>query len=267
MQLLGQPVQHRSFGNGVITGVQESMVTITFSQGEKRFQYPDAFSRFLTLTDKTRQKEINAAYTLQVNAENAEKQKQRKVREKRRRLRAMVISPCSQIAFSVTKDEFEDVFSSGTISTGCYLSGSSKGKPRIPTRVRPNSCCLLTGTDGAEKDRHILGLMMVSDEFWGNQCEDGQILCHSTYKLRLPESVSLPYWHYIEHGDTLHSWGRTTFKYYANEITQQILSDAADALSGTDQEAQALSFYQYFTDVNRLTDIRKKRNKQAESSL
>ena len=49
MQLLGQPVRHNAFGTGVITGLSGNIITIDFAQGEKRFQYPDAFSRFLTL--------------------------------------------------------------------------------------------------------------------------------------------------------------------------------------------------------------------------
>ena len=46
MQLLGQPVRHNAFGTGVITGLSGNIITIDFAQGEKRFQYPDAFSRF-----------------------------------------------------------------------------------------------------------------------------------------------------------------------------------------------------------------------------
>lgn len=45
MQLLGQPVRHNAFGTGVITGLSGNIITIDFAQGEKRFQYPDAFSR------------------------------------------------------------------------------------------------------------------------------------------------------------------------------------------------------------------------------
>ena len=60
MQLLGQPVRHNAFGTGVITGLSGNIITIDFAQGEKRFQYPDAFSRFLTLKDAGKQNEIRA---------------------------------------------------------------------------------------------------------------------------------------------------------------------------------------------------------------
>ena len=62
MQLLGQPVRHNAFGTGVITGLSGNIITIDFAQGEKRFQYPDAFSRFLTLKDAGKQNEIRAGY-------------------------------------------------------------------------------------------------------------------------------------------------------------------------------------------------------------
>lgn len=76
MQLLGQPVRHNAFGTGVITGLSGNIITIDFAQGEKRFQYPDAFSRFLTLKDAGKQNEIRAGYERRLRAERAERQKE-----------------------------------------------------------------------------------------------------------------------------------------------------------------------------------------------
>ncbi len=83
MQLLGQPVRHNAFGTGVITGLSGNIITIDFAQGEKRFQYPDAFSRFLTLKDAGKQNEIRAGYERRLRAERAERQKEleRQVRD------------------------------------------------------------------------------------------------------------------------------------------------------------------------------------------
>ena len=75
MQLLGQPVRHNAFGTGVITGLSGNIITIDFAQGEKRFQYPDAFSRFLTLKDAGKQNEIRAGYERRLRAERAERQR------------------------------------------------------------------------------------------------------------------------------------------------------------------------------------------------
>ena len=59
MQLLGQAVKHISFGKGVITDVSTKVVTVHFPQGEKRFLYPQAFAKFLTLKDEEKQEVIN----------------------------------------------------------------------------------------------------------------------------------------------------------------------------------------------------------------
>ena len=81
MQLLGQPVRHNAFGTGVITGLSGNIITIDFAQGEKRFQYPDAFSRFLTLKDAGKQNEIRAGYERRLRAERAERQKEHTLHE------------------------------------------------------------------------------------------------------------------------------------------------------------------------------------------
>ncbi len=52
MQLTGQAVQHAAFGKGVVTEQKNNIITVSFSQGEKRFVYPDAFKKFLTLNNE-----------------------------------------------------------------------------------------------------------------------------------------------------------------------------------------------------------------------
>ena len=89
MQLLGQPVRHNAFGTGVITGLSGNIITIDFAQGEKRFQYPDAFSRFLTLKDAGKQNEIRAGYERRLRAERAERQKELERQERLGKIRSM----------------------------------------------------------------------------------------------------------------------------------------------------------------------------------
>ena len=59
MQLIGKAIQHNVLGRGIVTGWNETKITICFPEGEKHFIYPDAFTNFLTLKDKTAQKQIN----------------------------------------------------------------------------------------------------------------------------------------------------------------------------------------------------------------
>lgn len=44
-------VIHKTFGNGVITGVNGKYLTVKFSNAQKIFVYPDAFEKFLTCQD------------------------------------------------------------------------------------------------------------------------------------------------------------------------------------------------------------------------
>ena len=62
MDVHNERVHHRTYGDGVITGQTETCVTVRFDggDGEKKFLYPSAFVSFLTLTDPTRQAELEA---------------------------------------------------------------------------------------------------------------------------------------------------------------------------------------------------------------
>ena len=200
MQLLGQPVRHNAFGTGVITGLSGNIITIDFAQGEKRFQYPDAFSRFLTLKDAGKQNEIRAGYERRLRAERAERQKELERQERLGKIRSMKVTPYSQAAFDIPWKEAKAAAEADAVSTGFYLSGYSKDRPRIPSRLKPNSACLLTTleTGCEEKERRILGAFMVRDDFWGAYCREGMIRAHDRYKLYLPSGSMLPYWNYFE---------------------------------------------------------------------
>lgn len=58
MKLEGIEVKHKAFGIGVISEHVENYITITFSQGEKKFIYPDAFKAFIKATDDSVNLEI-----------------------------------------------------------------------------------------------------------------------------------------------------------------------------------------------------------------
>ena len=64
MQLVGQAVRHISFGRGIVTECsgEGGVVSVLFPTGEKRFLYPDAFSRYLTLRDTETQSRITELY-------------------------------------------------------------------------------------------------------------------------------------------------------------------------------------------------------------
>lgn len=253
-QLLGQPVSHISFGKGIITAVSDQIVTISFAQGEKKFLYPQAFTSFLTLKDPQKQREVNAGYNRALQAEEAKKKQEWEKQERRRQMLTMKIAPNSQAAFQICAKDAESIIQGGTVPTGCYLSGYSKGAPRIPNRLKPNSACLLTALPegGGERDRQVLGAFMVNEDFWGEHCRDGMVKGHERYRLCLPAGKTLPYWNYFDHGAVLPRWGNVAFRYFSNSVMQKMLFDMAGLFSGTGQEPAAREFYRYFCEINRL---------------
>lgn len=154
MQLLGQPVRHNAFGTGVITGLSGNIITIDFAQGEKRFQYPDAFSRFLTLKDAGKQNEIRAGYERRLRAERAERQKELERQERLGKIRSMKVTPYSQAAFDIVpfpvswtvkmkkkQKETQDILSYHTQAAGC----SDKARAKASGGRQPIEECGRTG--------------------------------------------------------------------------------------------------------------------------
>lgn len=246
MQLIGQTVRHQVFGNGIVTDKREGTLTVSFPVGEKMFLYPDAFSKYLVLQNTQMQGKILDGIKAQKEAAQKREQAAEAKWVHESRLRHMKISPRAQGVFNIRQDEEEQVFSQWCVSTGTYLSGLSKGEPRIPDRMKPNSMCILTvRPDGApETQRRITGVFMVGDEFNGSKCADGIIRSHPEYRLRLTSSPL--FWPYITQYTAKQKWGNTTFKYIQNSIGEKILCDLRE------QSEQAEAFYQYYCRLNQL---------------
>lgn len=257
MWIVGQIVDHKVFGQGKIADYSGHIVTVSFPQGEKRFIYPDAFISFLRLKDKSAQDKINAICNKRLEEEVARKQALQEEQERRQRLRTFQITPTSQAAFNTDLHHLGGIFSSGAVSTGYYLSGHSKGEPRIPSKLKPNSACLLTGcpTNALEKERRILGVFMAKDDFWGDSCKNGMVEFHDKYKVRLNPDNPMLYWDYFDCGDPPPCWGNMVFKYFRNSTMQRILFDIKKVFRNTEEEGDMQEFYQYFCEINRLPQL------------
>lgn len=53
MNLEGVIVNHNKFGKGIILNINDNNMVVRFTHGDKRFVYPDALERFLTIVDKS----------------------------------------------------------------------------------------------------------------------------------------------------------------------------------------------------------------------
>lgn len=58
MNLLNLKVKHKVFGNGVVTGISDNLLTIQFASKVSIFVYPDAFETFIVAEDTSVQSEI-----------------------------------------------------------------------------------------------------------------------------------------------------------------------------------------------------------------
>nr|WP_325185914.1 hypothetical protein [uncultured Oscillibacter sp.] len=254
MQLIGQPIKHGTFGKGIVTEWNDTTITICFSVGEKKFIYPDAFSEFLYLKNAAMQREVQELLNKREAAKEAERQAFQKLRERNQLLQNLKISPQSQAVFDIKPDQYEELFSTWSVSTGCYVSGYSKGKPRVPERLKPNSMCLLTGCAAGrpEKERRIIGAFMVKEDFLGSHCRDGVIRAHPVYRLQLRTEDQIPFWPYVVQEPEKQRWGGIALKYMTNKTGERILFDIKEQLHCDESQECAENFYQYYCKRNRL---------------
>ncbi|WP_283675061.1 hypothetical protein [Butyricicoccus sp. Marseille-Q5471] len=253
MQLEGKSVTHQKYGKGIIKEVSGNTIVAAFSETEKRFLYPDAFSQFLTLNDERVQTHMDDLLIQEQQREEAERQAAQKEQERIRRLSHFKISPTSQAAFGCVTNTPQDVFSEWRVQTGRYLSGCSKGEPKIPHRMKPNSACLITAcSNHHEDDRRILGAFMVREDFFGESCADGVIESHNHHRIALSPDETLQFWDYFAEPNQQRRWGSAEVKYFSNQTMRQILFDITRAVTDPQQQETAQALYQYFCKINRL---------------
>ena len=250
MKLVGQTVSHPEFGDGTVTALEKNIVTVSFADAEKKFLYPDAFDKFLTMKNDTLKDKVQAM---------------EEEIEHKSLLLNMRISSKSQVAFDVTDEQ--DPFSSWSISTGTYLSGYAKGEVRIPDRLKPNSMCLMTHLDAGkpESERTILGAFMVKDDFLGAYCHDGVIPAHPNYRMQLKKDKQLLFWDYFTDDTSKQRWGRISMKYFSNKAGEAILYDIANNAEPEDRKS-ARQFYYYFCKINRLDSRKLKTHSDEEEN-
>lgn len=249
MDLIGQTIRHRTFGAGVVTGQAEDTVTVLFRDNERKFIYPDAFVGFLVLKDRETQKEIEKHIRERDAAILAAKQAGEAEREKRRRLLNFSITANSHAVFNIPPEKVGETAGVCRVSTGTYLSGGSKGLPRVPERMKPNSVCLLTVRPAGreERERRIVGAFMVRDDFFGEDAADGVIEGHPLHRVILPERDRPLFWEYTG-PDAPPRWGNTSFKYCSEDTAGRILADMAELTRDAE-------FYRYFCKINRLRPL------------
>jgi len=269
MNLINKEVLHKHFGKGNIIELTDSCIEIQFASGSKRFVFPDAFGTYLTMVDKRaeasikrlkakREEELKKEELL-LEQEKLERQEEiMRLLHREKLLKNLKIHPSSQAAFWCDEEEQGRVFTDWRVTTGFIKSGSKKGKIATMNRLNKNSACVFTSrlSGNSEKDRCILGLYMVNEDFIGKLCEDGIIPAHPEYRIQLTpeESRKMLFWKYYKNDKYPNkiTWNAGKYRYMDNIWVAQILKDIILLKSDPDEKKSAKRFLDYYCDLNRI---------------
>lgn len=255
MDLMNRTVRHELFGEGTIVQWDDAVVSVQFGSTEKKFVFPDAFREHLILTDKTSMQYVNKILSKADREVQLKRERDSYEAEKRKVLQSLPMHEKSQAVFGLVENRMQDVLDSWSVFAGNYCSGHNRGKPRVPSRIYPNSACLLTecGKEDGEEDRTIRGIFMVKEDFIGPDCSDGMIPAHEKYRIILSEDErrQFRFWDYFDRPGNK-KWGLVEIKYVSNLIMACILSDILSVKHSADQLQLREEFFQYFCKLNKI---------------
>ncbi|MDR7078418.1 hypothetical protein J2Y03_003470 [Neobacillus niacini] len=271
MNLINEKVTHERFGMGSIVKHNDSSIEINFASENKKFVFPDVFGKHLKLHNKSvanTLEKIIQKKEMERKEEELKKEEAKELQQKTQELRLEheklmknhKLHPESQMVFWCDTEEQNSSFSEWKVFSGVIKSGNNKGKPNKPTRLHQNSAVLLTAIDSSmpEKDRRIIGVYMVNEDFIGRLCEDGSIPAHSKYRLQLTEQESdqMSFWKYYVNEKSPHkmTWNTGKYRYFDNLWMAQILLDIVSLKSDPEERELAQQFFEHFCKMNQITD-------------
>jgi hypothetical protein len=269
LNLINKKVTHQQYGKGSVVNLSDSWIEVHFTNGNKRFVFPDAFGTYLKLADKNAAAAVKKLKDKKAIAKQKEEEALRKLRiqqqeerlrllQRKHMLKNLKIHPSSQVAFWCNRDEQSRIFEDWKVFTGTIQSGNRKGQVRKLSRLARNSACLLTARNSSmpEKDRFVTGVYMVEDDFIGKQCEDGYIPAHPEHRLLLSEKESkkILFWNYYvnENHPQKMTWNAGRYRYMENIWVAQILRDIVSLKQDSDDKVAAENFFNYFCRLNHL---------------
>jgi len=270
MNLINKKVTHKHFGTGSIVKYNDSSIEIHFASENKKFVFPDVFGKHLKLHDKSvanSLEKIIQEKEMERKEEERKKEEEKILQRKNQELRwgheklmkNHKLHPESQMVFWCDAEEKNSSFSEWKVFSGVVKSGNNKGNPTKPNRLHQNSAVLLTAIDSSmpEKDRRILGVYMVNEDFIGKLCEDGYIPAHSKHRIKLTEQESdqILFWEYYvnERSSQKITWNTGKYRYFDNSWMAQILLDIVSLKSDSKEQEQAQQFFEHFCKMNLIT--------------
>ncbi|SEM95661.1 hypothetical protein SAMN05192533_107136 [Mesobacillus persicus] len=271
MNLINKKVTHKRFGMGSIVRHNDSSIEIHFATENKKFVYPDVFGEHLIIHDKSvadSLEKIIQKKEMERREDESKKEEEKKLQRKKQELRVEheklmkkhKLHPESQMVFWCDTEEKDSSLSEWKVFSGEIKSGNNKGKPNKPIRMHQNSAVLLTAIDPGmpEKDRRILGVYMVNENFIGKLSEDGYIPAHSKYRIQLTEEESdqLLFWEYYvnEKSPNKMTWNTGKYRYFENSWMAQILHDIVSLKTDPEERELAQQFFDHFCKMNQIIE-------------
>ncbi len=261
MDIINKTVRHKTFGEGEICDFRDNIISVRFGAAQTKFIFPDAFRDHLILTEKKSKQYVDGILARIDRDKQFKREKNKQEAEKKRFLRTLPLNAKSQAAFGFIDNDMQSVKKDWRLNSGYYRSGSSRGQPRTPARLYPNSACLLTclGEKEPEENRYIWGVFMVRDDFNGPECMDGVIEAHDTYRILLKEEEKKDFlfWKYFgrEPEGRKTKWGSIEFRYFANTTMARILDDIQMNRKGAEKK-HCGEFLEYFCELNKIDKIK-----------
>lgn len=269
MNLADKKVVHETFGKGNVVNYNDSYIKINFESGNKKFIFPDAFRKYITFTDqratdlvrkKIQQKEEKLKKEeLILEREKALEQKRQDLLEEKENMKNRRIHPQIQSVFW-PKEQEDQIFTEWRVFTGRIKTGKREGQPRQLVRMNQNSACLITKREPSmlEEGRQILGVFMPEETFSGRSCEDGYIIAHPEYRLRLSEQESekMLFWNYYvdKRFPNKTTWNSGSHRYFDNIWMAQILRDIVSLKEKPQEQKEAQSFFEYFCRIHEIEE-------------
>lgn len=270
MNLINKKVTHKLFGMGSVVKHNDSSIEIHFETEKKKFVFPDVFEKHLKLHDKgdaSSLEKIIEKRELERREEEWQKEEELKLLRKNQDLRQQheklmknhKLHPESQMVFWCDEEEKTTAFTEWKVFSGVAKSGVNKGKPNKPIRLFENSAVLLTAVDpdSSEKERRILGVYMVKEDFIGKLSQDGNIPAHSKFRLKLTEEEAnkMLFWNYYVNEKFTHkmTWNTGKHRYFNNLWMAQILRDIVSLKTDPQEQELAQQFFDYFCKINKIS--------------
>lgn len=254
MDVVGKRVTHMKYGEGKIVEVEGGRMKVDFGSEVRGFQYPEAFERYFTIGDKRAEKYIFENIQQSKDLKRVEHDRQKQVEQLREHIRKSKINVNSHAAFGVTDSDIEHILETGELSTGSYVTGINKGKPRLPQKLNMNSACLLTmrAKGSLEAERVIVGVSMVAEDFVGAECTTGMIPLHEKYRILWDsDQEELLFWNYFSNDAKLKKWQGSEMKYVSASVIEKVLADM-QSLASDEKKEDIAECARYFNQINRV---------------